>query len=255
MPKEKKHTMIQVSGPDRDPNLMNKITASDIAVEVVHGAIQAVPVVGSAASGMLKIAFQSPSQKRASEFFNHVHNDLSAVEGKLSSLPDELFESGAYSSALISTTHIALLTKEPEKIDALRAAMLNVALNASDDEAFNQMRIAALRDMTSIHIKVLQFYAARRPDVVERLGKDNRAITPSDFETPLRACFRHDLPFYIVERACRELESAGLISVRPGFYKVMSGDNFATMLPTAFGSVVHGFITLPAEVSPLTQAE
>lgn len=255
MPEEERRTEIQVSGPNRDPNLMNKLTASDVAAEGVHAAIQAVPFVGPAASAMLKLAIQSPSQKRAAEYFNHVNNDLRAVEDKLSILPDELFESGTYSSALISTTHIALLTKEPEKIDALRAAMLNIALNASDDEAFNQMRIAALRDMTSIHIKVLEFYSTRRTDVVAKIGKDNRAITPSDFETPLRARFRHDLPFYIVERACRELESAGLISVRPGFTKSLSGDNFATMLLTPFGAVLHGFITLPAEVSPLTPKE
>lgn len=97
--------------------------------------------------------------------------------------------------------------------------MLNIALSSSDDEAFNQMRIAALRDMTSIHIKVLNFYAKRRPSDVEKLGKPNRAITPSDFEAPLRKLFRSDLPFYIVERACRELESAGLISVPKGFAK------------------------------------
>lgn len=128
--------------------------------------------------------------------------------------------------------------------------MLNIALSSSGDEAFSQMRIAALRDMTSIHIKVLNLYAKRRPSDVQQLGKPNRAVTPSDFEAPLRNLFRSDLPFYIVERACRELESAGLISVPQGFAKSLGSDNFATMLATQFGLVLHGFMTLPAEVHP-----
>ena len=240
-----KTTSIAVSGPTRDPKAMQKLSPGDILIEATHLGIQSIPLLGPGASAMLKLAIQTPIQKRSEEFIALVHDDLRAVEDKLSCIPDELYQAGAYSSALISTTHIALLTREPEKIDALRAAMLNIALTGSDDEAFNQMRIAALRDMTSIHIKTLDFFARRNIRDVEKLGKGNRALTPADFKEPLRSLFRHDLPFYILERACRELESAGLIGVRDGFSKTLGGDNFATMLATDFGLVLHGFISLP----------
>lgn len=249
-----KTTSIAVSGPSRDPKAMKKLSAGDFLVEATHLGIQSIPLLGPGASAMLKLAIQSPIQRRSEEFIGLVHEDLRSVEDRLSCIPDELYQAGAYSSALISTTHIALLTREPEKMDALRAAMLNIALTGSDDEAFNQMRIAALRDMTSIHIKTLDFFARRNARDVEKLGKDNRAITPADFKDPLKSLFRHDLPFYILERACRELESAGLIGVRSGYTKSLGGDNFATMLATDFGLVLNKFMTLPYESRP-TDAE
>ena len=127
--------------------------------------------------------------------------------------------------------------------------MLNIALTSSDDEAFNQMRIGALRDMTSIHIKALRFFSSRDLREVELLGKNNRAITPNDFRVPIKELFRDDLPFYIIERACRELESAGLIHVPQGFTKSLAGDNFATMMATQFGLVLNSFTTMPSVVN------
>lgn len=236
------------SGPLRDFEAVKKTTAGDYASEAVHLALQGMPFVGPASSAILRIAIQAPSQKRTERFLEHVHDDLSAVESKLSCLPDELYQSAIYASALISTTHIALLTNEHEKIDALRAAMLSIALRSGDDEAFNQMRIGALRDMTSIHIKALMFFVGRSPREVEALGKNNRAITPDDFKLPIAKLFRHDLPFYIIERACRELESSGLIHVPQGHTKRLSGDNFETMMATSFGMVLNDFTTLPAEL-------
>lgn len=240
-------TSIQVSGPQRDASSLGKLSTGDVVLEGVLKTVETLPAVGGGLSAIFGLAIQKPSEKRTRNFLAQVDSDLRAVEDKLGCLPDELYESGSYSSALISATHIALLTQEPEKIEALRAAMLNIALTSSDDEAFNQMRIAALRDMTSIHIRVLDFFAGRNPQVVKQLGAANRAIQPSDFKDPLQTKFRPDLPFYIVERACRELESAGLIAVPEGYAKSLGGTNFATMLATPFGLVVHGFITRPTD--------
>jgi hypothetical protein len=151
-------------------------------------------------------------------------------------------------SAVIAASAASVQTQEPQKIDALRAALISTAIKCDFYEAYTQMLIAALRDMTSVHIQLISFFESRDYSTVQKKGK-NGVLRQQDFDDEVRPLFGETLPMYIIYRACKELEAAGLIGIRPGFASEMSAPNYVTMLLTDFGAVFANFITLPDEHS------
>ncbi|WP_269791677.1 hypothetical protein [Stenotrophomonas sp. Iso1] len=254
-----KTTTVKVSGPPRDPKDLMRMSAGDAALALTNAGLQLIPFVGSAVSALVQMAIQTPLQNRVTAFITELDSEVRAQSDKLGCLPDQLYESAIYSSALISCTHIALLTQEPAKIDALKAAMLNVALDATPDEAVNQMRIAALRDMTSVHIKLLRLYIQhtdeKAPYGPAREGKTLADLLPFHFREARRATFEEGPGDAYLDRACCELESSGLIEptdeVAPIYRLSATSDmdpkrrttNYNEMRPTEFGRELADFIS------------
>ncbi len=240
-----------MSAPESDQGLFDprKRTAGDYAhltlQAVLNGALSFVPG-GGAATILLSEFVASPAQKRRDAFLLQVAQDLHRLKKKIDVDAETLQQSPAFVSAVIAASAASIQTGEPEKIDALRAALVSTAQQHDFYEAYNQMLIAALRDMTSVHIRLIRFFEGRDYATVQKKGK-NGVLHQHDFDVEVRPVFGETFPMYIIHRACKELEAAGLIGVPSGFASQMSGPNYVTMLLTQFGAVFAKFITLPDE--------
>lgn len=225
-----------------DPKKRTVGDHAHLAIQTVLGVVPG----GGAVAAIINEFVASPAQRRRDDFLRQVAIDLAELKAQQAVDTETLAESPAFVSAMIAASAASVQTAEPEKIDALRAALINTAKQQDYYEAYNQMLISTLRDMTSVHIRLINFFDGRDYRSVQSKGKNNTPLRQQEFDVEVRPLFGETFPMYIIHRACKELEAAGLIGVPEGFASTMSGPNYVTMLLTPFGSVFAKFITLPS---------
>jgi hypothetical protein len=101
-------------------------------------------------------------------------NDLSRkVEGLT---PERLIADEAFVSAFAHATQAALKTHQAEKIEALRNAVLNVAIGSAPSEDLQLIFLNMIDSFTPKHMQVLRFLTDRNPDTFQVLRSQRDLI-------------------------------------------------------------------------------
>jgi hypothetical protein len=176
---------------------------SEVAVALVKGAIQAVPLAGGLLAEVVNL-FVNPAERRKERWLMEVSAAIEKLQKELGLIPEALQKDERFISFLYQATQIALRNHREEKIRALRNALEATAKKdiPEEDTAFQFLRF--VDELSVIHLRVLGSLN-KHAEQFARLGKLEQVL--SQFEQYLGAS---------IERAhfravIKDLESRSLI--------------------------------------------
>ena len=218
-------------------------TTGDTVQAIVRAGLSIVPA-GGAVAELIGLVIQPALTRRRDDWFNGVATDLQAVMDR----PDaptieELSHNEVFVTTLLNASAAALRTHQQEKLDALRAAVINAALPMAPDEHEQLMFIRFVEELTPLHLRMLS-YLRDPAGWYERhnIGK------PNIYMGPRSAVMEAALPELqgrsdVYARADNDLATRGLLSGSVG--GMGSQQALYDKLTSPLGDRFLDFITAP----------
>lgn len=128
-----------------------------------------VPVLGGAIGDLVERAITEPLRLRQEEWFRTVGEGLEELQERFGDFdPATLSENEEFLSTVAQATTQAIRTHRREKLDALRAAVLNTALGIKLDEVMRARFLTLVDQYSPLHLRVLGLYDNPRsyPEIV-----------------------------------------------------------------------------------------
>lgn len=176
-----------------------KETPGDHAHTVVRAAISSIPIPGVAgpATELLSALIRPPALKRLEAWCDQVNRALAELREQRQALdPDSLAGNDDFVSAVQHATQIALRTHQQAKLEALRNAVLNVAVGTAPSDDLQLMFLGLVDGFTPLHLRILKFFRDPYAYYKRAHGPD---LSPFDFS--------HASPAGVLERTFTELGS------------------------------------------------
>ena len=216
----------------------------------VKAALSAIPVAGGPAAELFAAVIAPPLARRRDRWLQSLADALAELQEKVEGFSVErLAEREEFISAALQASRAAVETHQKEKLEALRDAVLNIALGHSPDEDQQAIFLGYIANLTGWHIRILRFLQA--PQQVAAGSGIRIGPTIAGALAPiLEQCFpdlhgRRDFYGQIV----RDLNNRGFLN---------SGDDVLHVMMTASGLVAKrttvladqflAFIEAPAEL-------
>lgn len=198
-----------------NPKEILKPTKGDAAHSGIKAALSSIPFVGGSISELFSLGIQSPLEKRKDDFIISLDERVSELEdrGVLSSeyviVDDEFIDVAAHALP------IAIRNSSPEKLNALRNAVINTALKIDINRDSKFMYLNFINELTEIQIKIIKILYEPR-SYIEKLFEINKNNIPQgytyvDVLKDLRKILDVDKILYDV--SINRLETDGLIDL------------------------------------------
>jgi hypothetical protein len=114
------------------------------------------------AAELFSLVFSSPIEKRRDEFCEDVVWVIRETASRVDELqPERLAENEAFISATMQAARIAISTHQREKLEYLRNALLNTALNRCPDEDKQTVFWDLIGSLSATHIVLLHYFDDR----------------------------------------------------------------------------------------------
>lgn len=137
---------------DLEPN------AADATITITRTLAGIVPLVGAPLAEFVNAAFASPISKRRDEWLIYLAEGLKETKTRIDSFDlDDLTNNEQFVSATLQATQIAIRNHQQEKLDALRNALLNVAIVNAPNADQQQILLNYVDQLTAAHLKILKF--------------------------------------------------------------------------------------------------
>ncbi len=131
----------------------------DVAQEIVKAAISATPVVGGPAAEIFGMVIVPPLQRRQAAWMEEVAEGLKQLEGKVEGFKiEKLKENEQFVSTVLTATQAAIRTHQQEKREALRNAVLNVAVGSGLDQDAEAIFLSLIDRYTAWHLRILRLF-------------------------------------------------------------------------------------------------
>jgi hypothetical protein len=127
----------------------------DHAHALARAGIGSIPLVGHAAVELFKAIVTPPIERRRDRWMEEVAETLNELQERYNLLPEQLAENEAFISVLLEASQIAVRTHERVKLDALRNAIKNAALDLSPDGTREHMYLRLVEDLAPAQIALL----------------------------------------------------------------------------------------------------
>jgi hypothetical protein len=160
---------------DEEKSSVPKPTVGDVAHAIVKGGLSGIPLAGGVAAELFGLVFAPPMSKRRDEWFESLAKRLKAVEVRF----DSLGEKPSFVTTAMQATQIALRTHQEEKLEALRNAVVNSAIERAPDDDMRAVFLNFVDAFTPTHLRILKFFQNRGSldsSALQRL-RDARAVT------------------------------------------------------------------------------
>lgn len=146
-----------------------KPTSGDVLHTLTKAGLSAIPIVGGPAAELFTYLVVPPLTKRRDEWLRLIADGLRALEEKVENFSIEsLSQNEDFVTMLLEASHLAVRSHQKEKIDSLRNAVLNAALEPPEEHA-QAILLQFLAVATPWHLRVLKFYQS--PEVyLEKAG-------------------------------------------------------------------------------------
>lgn len=132
---------------------------SDVALAVVKAGFSAIPVVGGPVAELFGLVVTPALDRRREEWMHSVADRLKGLEEKVKGFRiEDLSKNEAFLSTLTHASQAAIRSHQQEKLDALRNAVLNVAIGSSPDENVQLMFVNLVDSLTPLHLRILRFF-------------------------------------------------------------------------------------------------
>ncbi len=216
----------------------------DRAIQATKIALTAIPFGGTAAE-LFEALFRPPLSRRRDEWLDSIADGLrqlqDQVEGfKIEDLPDN----DAFVTVITNVTQVALRNHQREKLDALRNAVLNSALDRAPDDDILSVFLNLVDRFTPWHLRILEFAADPRG------YGEKREITYPDWNMGgVDTVLEHTFPELKDQREFthqlwKDLFAAGLTNTESLGGTMTAEGMFASRI-TGWGKRFRGFIQSP----------
>ncbi|MDY4369992.1 hypothetical protein SNR26_20005 [Pectobacterium brasiliense] len=206
---------------------------SDHAHTALKTALGSIPIAGNAIAELFASVIESPFQRRKKEWMYRVVDAIESLKKKGLD-EDTLKKNEKFISAVFYASHLAMKTHQTEKLEALKNAIENIALDVVPDEIIQQMFLNIIDRFTPLHLKLLQFSQAPVVPIGLSMGGLNSVLYDSypglrDHET-------------LVNQIWKELYDHGLVNI-DSLNGTMSRQGLAARRTTDLGDMFLNFIT------------
>ena len=139
-------------------------------LSVAKAAVSAVPIVGGPLAELLNLAILPQIDKRREDWLNSLAERLQKLEER-----DDGFQMAvladhpAFTSAMLQASAIALRNHDEEKLEALRNAVLTVAVSSTAGEDEHERFISLVDTCGAWHLRILAFLANKQ-GIAEKRG-------------------------------------------------------------------------------------
>ena len=133
---------------------------ADATHAAVKGVVAMVPVIGSAGAEFLALVITPPASARRDAWLEDLQRRLQELEKRVANFRiEELGGNEPFVSAILQALPAAVKTHDPSKRDALRNAVLHVALGHEPKADRHTVFLALIDRFSALHLHVLQFLA------------------------------------------------------------------------------------------------
>jgi hypothetical protein len=138
----------------------------------------------------------TPLTRRRDEWWADVARRVLCLEDKVHGLKFEnLRDNEQFVSAMIQATQSAAKTHRKAKLEALRNAVLNIALGHKPAEDLQAIFLNLVDSFTPVHLELLRFFNRRNPFDLERFRKERYASDQSTMDLLNRGLIRDTRPY------------------------------------------------------------
>jgi len=161
-----------------------KTTALDVGHTAIKAALSAIPIAGGPAAELFAAIVTPPIVERRDRWIQSIGEELLQLKDTVAGFSAEgLSSNPQFITAVMHATASAARNHQQEKLDALRNAVLNVALSNEPDEDLQQIFFGYIDDLQPWHLRILSFY--QNP---EEWFRRNQANKPNlEFGAPIHA--------------------------------------------------------------------
>jgi hypothetical protein len=144
--------------PSKGP-LPGAPTLKDHRFALIKGVLSSLPFVGGALAEEMGILLITPLARRRDEWWADVARRLHEVEARVAGFRfEDLGSNERFVSAMIQATQSATKTHRKEKLEALRNAILNIALGHSPTDDLQAIFLSLVDSFTPVHLEVLRYF-------------------------------------------------------------------------------------------------
>ena len=212
-----------------------KRTKGDVAHALTKTGFSAIPVLGGPAAELFQNVIQPPLEKRRAEWMTQVGEKLQELEDKGFKL-EELQQNKEFVSAVMHASQIALRSHQAAKLDALRNAILNVAIGQAPEEALQNVFLNLVDSFTELHFRILKVFQVPSHPPKMSMGS-------------LSLVLEHNIPELrgkreLYDQLWKDLYSRGLVNT-DGLHVTMTGSGLAEKRTSGIGDALLKFIQEP----------
>jgi hypothetical protein len=129
----------------------------DHGAATIKGMISSLPFVGGVIAEELALVLNAPLSRRRDEWLTDLARRLHDLEGRVNGFHfEDLANNEQFVSATAQATQAALRTHREEKLEALRNAVLNTALQREPDDDQQGVFLALIDRLTFPHMNLLR---------------------------------------------------------------------------------------------------
>jgi len=218
----------------------------DVAHTIVKAAVSAVPYAGGPGAELFALIFRPPLQKRQDEWMNEVADGLREVEKRAEGFSiEKLRDNEQFISAVMNASQAAMRSHQQEKREALRNAVLNVAVGSGLTEDVEAVFVSLIDRYTPWHLRILRFFHNPLELSAQKgMKPENYYIGGSRAQT-LETYYpemRGQRQFYDI--LVKDLHADGLLGVNE-LQGMLTGQGMFQRLTTEWGDRFLAFITFP----------
>lgn len=224
----------------------DKKEKGDVAHEVGKAVISAIPAAGGPLSVLFENIFTAPLEKRKQAWLEELADVITKLQERVDGLtPEKLSKDEAFITISLQASQIAIRNHQKEKIDALRAAVLNSALPNAPDEDQELIFLRLIDQLTPWHLRILS--NLHNPGQwMEKNQIQNPGWGMGGVSTVLEHCFpdlRGNREFY--DQIVRDLQTEGLVGQGNFLHVTMTGNGMLESRTSGMGKMFLSFITEP----------
>lgn len=207
-------------------------TPADAVHAFAKAGISMIPIIGGPAVELFQSLIQPPLEKRRDHWMADVGEKLHELEANGFTL-ESLQNNEQFISAVMHASQIALRTHQKAKLEALRNAILNVAVGRAPDETFQNLFFNLIDSLTEEHLRILKVFQAPNSPPHITMGGLNVVLEHNIPES------RDHKDLYV--QLWKDLFSRGLVNTE-GMNVMMSGNGLAEKRTTSIGDAFLKFI-------------
>ena len=130
--------------------------AGDTAHTLVKAGLGFIPYLGTAVGEFFNLIIAPPIEKRRNAWMENIVRRLFELESSQVVVLKSLRNNDAFINVFLQATQSAIRNNQREKIEALENAVINSALPDAPGEVYQQIYLALIDDLSTMHVRVLQ---------------------------------------------------------------------------------------------------
>lgn len=203
---------------------------------LVKGAIGAIPIAGGAGAELFQMIVTPPLEKRRQEWMEDVGRALNRLHEEEKIEWEAIQDDPAFITAVMHASQVAIRNHQEEKRNALRNAVLNIALGKEPDEIRQLIFLNLIDRLTVTHLRMLKVFQA--PDKHVDIGN----ITMGSLSTIVKKAFPElASQRELYDKLWSDIVSNGLVTT-PGLHTTMGESSLLASRTSDLGNRFLRFI-------------